>query len=94
MVFYDGKAHKLDQVIFKFDENDFLKQWKFTSSNHRLELTMDPLLDRIDNTNLLIIKNFGHQVFGKFNGIVVLDDGTRLKINNLIGFAERITNHY
>jgi hypothetical protein len=71
-----------------------MNQWKFSSNDNRLKLTMEPLLDRIDNTNLLIIKNFGHQVFGKFNGFLVLDDGKKIEIKDQIGFAEKITNHY
>jgi hypothetical protein len=55
---------------------------------------MTPLLDRVDNTNLIIIKNFGHQVFGKFNGFLILDDGKKVEIVDQIGFAEKITNHY
>ncbi len=94
MLFYDGKAHKLDQITFELNDNDYLKPWRFTSNDNRFELVMTPLLDRQDYTNLLIIKNFGHQVFGKFNGFVVLDDGTKLEIKDLIGFAEKITNHY
>ncbi|MDY0317390.1 MAG: DUF2804 domain-containing protein [Candidatus Izemoplasmatales bacterium] len=94
MIFYDGKAHKLDEVIFEIDGDNFMNQWKFSSNDNRLKLTMEPLLDRIDNTNLLIIKNFGHQVFGKFNGFLVLDDGKKIEIKDQIGFAEKITNHY
>lgn len=94
ILFYDGVAHKLDDVTFQIDGNDYLKPWIFTSNNHRFELTLEPLIDRQDNTNFLVIKNLGHQVFGKFHGYVVLDDSTKLEINNLIGFAEKITNHY
>ncbi|MFP4478893.1 MAG: DUF2804 domain-containing protein [Candidatus Izemoplasmatales bacterium] len=94
MVFYDGKAHKLDLVRFEFNPDDFMDTWYFTSNDKRFELEMTPILDRVDNTNLLIIKNKGHQVFGIFNGQVVLDDGKKLKIENLLGFAEVITNHY
>ncbi|XMB72242.1 DUF2804 domain-containing protein [Mycoplasmatota bacterium WC30] len=94
MLFYDGIAHKLDEITFELDDQDFMKPWKFTSNENRFELTMTPILDRVDHTNLIIIKNFGHQVFGKFNGYVVLDDGTKLEINDMIGFAEKITNHY
>lgn len=94
MLFYDGKAHKLDQVTFHMDDDDIMKTWRFTSNDHRLELEMTPLLDRVDHTNLWIIKNFGHQVWGRFNGCVTLDDGTRLEVKDMIGFAEKITNHY
>lgn len=94
MLFYEGKAHKLDDVRFELDDSDYLKPWTFTSSDNRLELVMTPMLDRVDNTNMGIIKNYGHQVFGRFNGYVILDDGTKIQINDLIGFAEKITNHY
>lgn len=94
MLFYDGKAHKLEQIKFELDEKDVMKPWKFKSNDNRFDLTMTPILDRVDHTNLLIIKNYGHQVFGKFNGSVVLDDGTKLEINNLLGFAEKIMNQY
>lgn len=94
MLFYDGKAFKLDQVTFELDDTDMMKPWRFTSNDNRLELTMEPMLNRVDHTNLVIIKNFGHQVFGRFNGFAVLDDGTKLEIKDMIGFAEKITNHY
>jgi len=94
ILFYDGKAHKLDYIKFELDDEDVLKPWKFTSNDNRLALTMTPFLDRVDHTNLVIIKNYGHQVFGKFNGFVVLDDGTKLEIKDITGFAEKIMNQY
>ncbi|MDP2426445.1 MAG: DUF2804 domain-containing protein [bacterium] len=94
MLFYEGVAHKLNQVSFEMDPNDVMKPWVFTSPDHRVHLTLTPLLDRKDDTNFIIIKNLGDQVFGHFNGTVVLDDSTTLQVENLLGFAERITNHY
>jgi hypothetical protein len=29
-----------------------------------------------------------HQMFGRYNGSVILDDNSRLEIRDLIGFAE------
>lgn len=94
IIFYDGIGHKLDQVKFEIETANYLNPWKFSSNDHRFELVMTPLIDRQDDTNFIIIKNLGHQVFGKFNGYVILDDGSKLEINNLLGFAEQITNHY
>jgi len=71
-----------------------MKPWTFTSNDGRFELTMTPILDRQDDINFVIIKNLGHQVFGRYSGWVVLDDGSRLEIKDLLGFAEKITNHY
>ncbi|MDD3129618.1 MAG: DUF2804 domain-containing protein [Candidatus Izemoplasmatales bacterium] len=94
VIFYDGKVHKLNNVVFEIDDKDYMKPWVFKSDDNRLNMTMTPILDRVDNTNLLIIKNIGHQVFGKFNGYLVLDNGKKIEIENKIGFAEKITNHY
>ncbi|MBN2540393.1 MAG: DUF2804 domain-containing protein [Bacilli bacterium] len=94
MLFYKGEAHKLGDVFFKPNPDDFMKPWIFTSPDKRVDLVMTPIFDRKDHTNLLIIQNFGHQVFGRFNGTVTLDDGTVLQIEDKIGFAEEITNHY
>ena len=94
MMFFDGKAHKLDQVTFHLDDTDVMKPWTFTSNDGRFEMTMTPIVDRQDEINYGIIKNLGHQVFGRYAGWVVLDDGSRLEIKNLLGFAEKITNHY
>jgi hypothetical protein len=94
VVFYDGKVHKLNNVVFELDVNDFKKQWTFKDDEGRFEMTMTPILDRVDDTNLLIIKNIGHQVFGTFAGYIILDNGKKIEIKDKIGFAEKITNHY
>lgn len=94
MLFYDGKSHKIDIVTFQINPNDYMKEWVFKDNNQRLDLVMKPILDRQDHINFGVIKNYGHQVFGLFNGSVVLDDGTKLLIKDMLGFAEKITNHY
>ena len=35
-----------------------------------------------------------HQVFGKMSGTAVLDDGTKLEIQDLTCFCERVHNKY
>jgi len=35
-----------------------------------------------------------HQVFGKFTGKIVLDDGNIINVENLIGFAEKVHNKW
>jgi len=98
MLFYDGKAHKLQQITFniptKDGKDDFLSPWTFTSSDNRFEMSFSPILDRFDNTDLLIIGSNQHQVFGKFNGKVVLDDGTEIILKDKIGFAEKVINKW
>jgi len=99
MIFYDGVAHKLDKVEFvipkkKNKKYDFMKEWKFVANDKRLDLTFTPILDRHDKTNVIILVSDQHQIFGKLNGYVILDDGKRLEINNLIGSAEVVHNRW
>ncbi len=92
MLFYKGKAHKLDEVTFEIDTNDYMKPWKFSSNDGRFELDFTPAVDRYGKTNLLLIKSEQHQTFGYFSGQVILDDGTKLEIKNFLGFAEDVLN--
>jgi len=47
-------------------------------------------VDRADYTNLGLIRCDTHQTFGHFSGTVVLDDGTQMTVENLMGFAEDV----
>jgi hypothetical protein len=92
MVFYKGAAHKLDEVAFHFDENDYMAPWKITSSDGRFEMDFTPVIDRFGKTDFLLIKSVQHQVFGYFTGKVVLDDGETLAVADFFGFAEDVLN--
>ncbi|HET6784808.1 MAG TPA: DUF2804 domain-containing protein [Erysipelotrichaceae bacterium] len=99
MLFYDGKAHKLSQVEFKIPKKadgteNYLSPWKFISDDGRFEMDFIPLLDRSSNTKVLVLESKQHQVFGHFTGYVILDDGTKLIVNKLIGFAEKVMNRW
>jgi len=98
MLFYDGKAHKLSQVAFnipmKDGREDFLKPWIFTSDDGRFEMDFVPVIDRASNIDFKVLKSDQHQVFGRFSGDVVLDDGRKIHVRNLMGFAEKVENKW
>ncbi len=98
MVFYNGKAHKLSQVIFniptKDGKDDYLKPWTFSSDDGRFEMCFEPILDRSSKTSLLILESDQHQVFGRFSGSVILDDGKVIHIKDFMGFAEKVSNKW
>ncbi|NLC31930.1 MAG: DUF2804 domain-containing protein [Clostridiales bacterium] len=98
MLFYDGKAHKLQDVVFDIPRNgkgfDYEKPWEIKDNQGRLHLNFVPILDRAAKVSALVISTDQHQVFGRFNGNVTLDDGRTLQIKDLIGFAERVKNRY
>lgn len=96
MLFYDGKAHKISNVKFNIpgDEKDFLSPWTFTSDDGRFEMNFIPVLDRANCTDVKLIKSDQHQVFGKFNGKAILDDGRVIDVNDFPGFAEKVENKW
>ena len=93
-VFYDGNIHKLDEITFHFDENDLLKPWTITSNDDRFEMDFQPILDRNSKINLLLLKSIQHQVFGYYSGYFVLDNGEKIEVKNVLGFAEEVYNKW
>lgn len=83
-----NRIHKLDQVRFDYVSGDYMKPWRFTDNEGRLDLTFAPFLDRTARTNLGIIFSEVHQMFGRYNGRAIADDGEEIAIVNLVGFAE------
>lgn len=98
MLFYGGKAHKLSQVCFHIPQrdgrDDFLSPWRFTSDDGRFEMKFVPILDRAACTDVKLIKSDQHQVFGHFTGTATLDDGTVIRVRDMIGFAEKVENKW
>jgi len=95
VIFYDGKIHKLEDVDFGIPKNGYLEDsWHFTSNNGRLDLFFTPIVNRNSNTDFKIIKSKQNQVFGKYTGNLILDDGKQLHIENFPGFAEDVYNKW
>ena len=98
MLFYGGRAHKLSAVTFHIPQSggkdDFLRPWRFSSDDGRFELDFRPVIDRAACTDFKLLKSNQHQVFGRFSGTVILDDGTRLAVSDLFGFAEKVENKW
>lgn len=98
MLFYKGKAHKISQVVFhipqKNGRDDFMSPWRFTSDDGRFEMDFEPLLDRKSDTNVLLLRSNQHQVFGRYTGKAILDDGTVIEVKDYIGFAEKVFNKW
>ena len=94
LLLYGGVAHKLSRVQFNIPEESFLKPWTFSSEDGHFEMDFVPVIDRAARTNALIIESDQHQVFGRFTGRAVLDDGTALELKDFLGFAEKVRNRY
>lgn len=94
IVFLGGKGHKLDEVSFHIPEDSFMKPWQFSSNNGRFEMDFSPIVDRFSDTNMLLVQSWQHQVFGRFSGKVILEDGSSLEVKDLLGFAEKVRNRW
>ncbi|MCQ2545094.1 MAG: DUF2804 domain-containing protein [Clostridia bacterium] len=99
MLFYDGVAHKLSQVTFNIPKDDngnelFEEPWTFTSDDGRFEMDFVPVMDRASKTDFKILCSDQHQVFGRFTGKAILDDGTEIEIRDFFGFAEKVFNKW
>ena len=94
ILFWNGKAHKLDDVTFNIPESGYMDKWTFTSSDGRFEMQFEPVLDRAACLDYKVIVSDQHQVFGRMSGKAVLDDGTEIEIKDVMCFAEKVHNRY
>jgi hypothetical protein len=83
-----NRIHKYEQIKFEYISGDYMKPWKFSDSEGRLDLQFTPFKERVAQTNLGIVFSEVHQMFGRYNGKVIADDGEAIKIKDLVGFAE------
>jgi hypothetical protein len=91
-IFLDGKLYKLDEVAFKYDPKNYLKNWKIVDNERKLDIDFVPILDRNSKSDFLVIKSIQHQVFGYFSGTIKIQENQIIKFKNLLGFVEDVFN--
>jgi hypothetical protein len=84
----NGKIQKIGKLTFRYDPENFMHPWTMVSEDQRLNLTFTPFFDRHAKTDVKILISEVHQMFGKYSGTLVTDEGQTLEIKDLIGFAE------
>lgn len=87
-IIHNGKIHKLARVEFDYSSADFMRPWRMEAQDGRLHLTFTPFNERVAKTDALLLRSEVHQMFGHHEGWVVLDEGERVEIRGLMGFAE------
>lgn len=84
----DGKLHKVDAVMFAYDDEDLRQPWRITSFDSTVDLTFTP----VDGYDVFSDKPGAEsrfdQVFGHFSGRLGAEDAPYF-IKELWGFAER-----
>ena len=90
IVFYDGKANKLDEVTFHHDDRDPTKPWKFTSSDDRFNMVLEPIIPHREKINMGLIYLNSSLLHGLYSGDIILDNGEKIHIKEMLGHAEDI----
>ncbi len=86
--FLEGRLHKIGPVSFDYESGRFIKPWRFRDSEGRLNLTMQPIFERVAKSNLLLIDSEVHQVFGRYEGTIISSEGEKIEVCGLTGWAE------
>lgn len=84
----NGKLHKLEDVRFTYSSSDFMSAWQMQSPDQRLNLAFTPFYERVARTDAKVLYSEVHQIFGRYNGCLISDQGEKIEVNDLIGFAE------
>ena len=88
-VFINGKLHKIgEELSWDYSWDEPMKPWRVHSADESLDVTLTPVYDRHDNTNLGLVVRQVHQVFGHWSGTVPDGPSSTTKVQNILGFAE------
>ncbi len=90
IIFYDGKAHKIDEVEFHRENRDPTKPWTFTSNDDRFNMFLEPIIPHKEKINMGLIYLNSSLLHGLYSGDIVLDSGEKIQINDMLGHAEDI----
>lgn len=89
-IFSDGVMTKVhEDVIFMYDADTLMTPWKIhTKFSDQVNMTFTPFFERSSVSNMQFMKSKVDQVTGYFNGVVKLQDGTVLRIRQMLGCIE------
>lgn len=98
-LYYKGKIHKIEGVNIDIpkgtDGRDiYMQEWHITSAGDRFSGTFTPILDRSAFMDFKLIISDQHQVFGRFNGKAVMDDGEVIELKDFTCAIEKVRNKY
>lgn len=89
-IFIDGAMTKISEdVIFEYVPTDFMKPWRVKSKfSNQVNLTFVPFFQRVAETNVKVISSSVHQMVGYYDGIIQLESGETLNIQQMLGCIE------
>jgi hypothetical protein len=86
----DGRLTKIGEDLrWEYDRSDWFKPWRIaTPASDRIDLSFTPSTERTARTDLFVIRSEVHQLFGHYAGTIATDDGRRVSVEGLYGWAE------
>lgn len=92
-MWYGGAMSLLSPARFVFDEKHTTKQWTIHDEDGRVDLSFQPDGEKKEELNFGLIKTHYRQPFGKFNGFLIDDAGTKHEVKDFFGVAEHMDAH-
>ena len=80
----------MDYGIHNHKNIDPAKPWRFTSNDDRFNMVLEPIIPHKERLNFGIISLNSSLLHGLYSGELVLDNGERIYIEEMLGHAEDI----
>lgn len=91
LVVHDDIAHKLGSLVWTFDPDDPMADWRFDAPDGRARLTLHPEAPEEGGLDLgPRMRSRLRKAYGTFSGTLVLDDGRTVTLDGVRGFAEQM----
>lgn len=92
----DGRLHKNgDELVWEYDRDDWRAPWRVHDRDRaRVDLVLTPFQERVARTNLLVVAGETHQCFGTWTGWMTTDEGERVRVDGVEGWAEEARNRW
>lgn len=85
----DGRLTKIGRELdWRYDWDAPMEPWHIVDPDGQLDVVLHPAYDKHSRGAGRKRGSETHQVFGRFSGFVVTDDGERIDFDGLQGFAE------
>ncbi|GAA1525030.1 hypothetical protein HD600_002893 [Microbacterium ginsengiterrae] len=92
-VVVDGRVTKIgEEFVWDYDADDWMAPWHIHGTG--ADLTFTPFHNKHSRTNALLVSTRTDQLFGVWTGWVAGDDGIRVDVGGIEGFAEDVLNRW
>lgn len=88
-IFVEGRLSKIGRELgWSYDWDHPMEPWSISDSEGQIDIVLTPRFDKHSSLNLGLLRRETHQVFGRWTGHVIDDDGRRHEVEGIQGFAE------